>query len=157
MIAAGEKNSKEDQPNTGGRIGRRGFDYDPFFGGKDGSNSVASYYFRGNTDFNRLWASLVWNIRIDAGSGEIFDGKATLVDLDLLLYDVTDPGTPQLIAASTDSAGNTENLWIQLKKNKDYMLQVKPAPGQTEFKWDYALAWRIETASGQDRKSKKAN
>ena len=101
-----------------------------------------------------MWASLVWNINIDAGSGEIFDGAARLIDLDLILYDVTDPKIPRLVAGSRDSGGNTENLWIKLKKNKKYMLQVKPASGQSDFKWDYALAWRIENTSDPDRKHK---
>jgi hypothetical protein len=154
MIAAGEKNSKEDQPTSKGAIGHVGFDYDPFFGGIGGSNLMASYYFSVGADGKRLWASLVWNINIDAGSGEIFDGAVKLVDLDLILYDVTERKAPQLVAGSTDSGGNTENLWIQLNRNKDYMLQVKPAPGQTEFKWDYALAWRIEKTSDPDGKAK---
>ena len=152
MIAAGENNSKQDQPDTGGAIGNRGFDYDPYFGGLDGSNSVASYFFAVNSGFEKLWASLVWNIRIDAGNGTIFDGVATLIDLDLILYDVTNAEAPQLVADSADSGGNTENIWIQLKKNKKYMLQVRPAPGQSKFSWDYALAWRIEMPPEHDRK-----
>lgn len=150
IIAAGEKNSEEDQPGSGGVIGHFGFDYDPFFGGVGGSNSAASYYFTVDTDFKRLWASLVWNINIDAGGGTIFNGTASVIDLDLILYDVSDPDAPQLVAGSMDSAGNTENIWIQLKKNKNYMLQVKPAPAQTGFEWDYALAWRIEKSSDRD-------
>ena len=155
MIAAGEKNSKEDQPESAGIIGHHGFDYDPSFGGIDGSNSTASYYFAVDSDFTRLWASLVWNIHIDAGSGTIFDGVATVIDLDLILYDITNPEAPQLVAGSMDSRENTENIWNQLKKNKDYMLQVKPAPGQNEFKWDYALAWRIDKASDDEGHSRR--
>ncbi len=144
MIAAGEKNSNEDQPGSGGVIGQFGFDYDPFFGGAGESNSVASYYFTVGADIRRLWATLVWNIKIDAGNGTVFDGAATVIDLDLILSDVTDPDAPRLVVDSRNSGGSTENIWIQLEKKKKYMLQVKPAIGQTAFEWDYALAWRIE-------------
>jgi len=157
MIAAGEKNSKEDQPKAGGVIGRRGFDYDPFFGGIDGSNSIASYYFKIDADFQQLWASLVWNIHIDAGIGPIFEEAASLVNLDLLLYDVTDPKAPRLTAGSMDSVGNTENIWIPLKKNTTYLLQVKPAIKQPDFTWDYALAWRIGKGSDHDKYNNKKN
>jgi hypothetical protein len=68
-----------------------------------------------------------------------------------MLYEVTDPKAPRLTAGSTDSAGNTENIWMPLKENTMYLLQVKPAPGQSDFIWDYALAWRIEKASEHDR------
>ncbi len=150
MIAAGETNSKEDQTGSEGAIGRFGFDYDPFFGGSNGSNSTASYYFTADADFERLWTSVVWNISINAGEGAIFVGTAKVIDLDLILYDVSDPDTPQVVASSMSSSGSTENIWIQLKKNANYMLQVKPAPAQTGFQWDYALAWRIDNASDRD-------
>ena len=150
MIAAGEQNSKEDQPGSEGRIGPFGFDYDPFFGGSDGSNTTGSYYFSVAKDFNRLWASLVWNIRINPGSGEFFDGTPTAFDLALYIYDVTDPQTPRLLASSTQSGGSTQNLWLRLKKDKNYLLQVKPAPEQAPFVRDYALAWRFQKAADRD-------
>ncbi len=147
MIAAGEQNSQEDQPGSAGRIGPVGFDYDPYFGGSDGSNTTGSYYFSVDTNFSRLWASLAWNIQINPGSGEFFDGTPTAFDFALYLYEVTDAQTPRLLASSTQSGGSTQNLWLRLKKDKNYLLQVKPPPGQVFFVRDYALAWRIEKAA----------
>ena len=145
IIAAGEQNSSEDAPAAGGVIKSRGFDYDPFFGGQGGSNSVATYYFTVDKMSVHLWAALVWNVDIDAGSGPYFVGSAALHDLDLLLYDVRGQAVPQLVAGSTGSGGNTENLWVELKGQRKYMLQVKAGAGQRAFSWDYALAWRIES------------
>ena len=149
IIAAGEQNSREDAPAAGGAISDHGFDYDPFFGGQGGSNSVASYQFAVDKAFGRLWAALVWNIDIDAGGGPYFVGSAALYDMDLLLYDVTEPAAPQLVAASSGSGGNTENLWVELNGKRQYRLQVSPGAGQRAFSWDYALAWRIESQDGR--------
>ena len=144
ILAGGEKNSLEDMPGSGGVIGQHGFDYDPAFGGADGSNSLASYSFTVDENSRYLWAALVWNIDIDAGIGPYFAGTAKLYNLDLFLYDVTRSGEPSQVVASTSSADNTENLWVRLEKNRRYVIQVKPGAGQAVFKWDYALAWRIE-------------
>jgi hypothetical protein len=114
---------------------------------------AASYYFAGTTGINRLWASLVWNIEINGGAGSDFDGAAALNDLDLFLYDVTAPDDPQLMSASSDSAGSTENLWIRLNKPGSYMIQIKPGVGQPPFNWDYALAWRIGKPTDNDTDS----
>ena len=143
IIAGGEQNSLEDMPESGGIIGRSGFDYDPAFGGENGSNTVATYYFTADKDSTLLRAALVWNIDIDAGAGPHFAGSATLYDLDLFLYDVTGTGEPRQVAASTAPADNTENLWVGLGKNRRYMIQVKPGSRQSAFKWDYALAWHV--------------
>ena len=89
-----------------------------------------------------LYASLVWNINIAGGTATNFDNTATLYDLDLFLHDVTDPLNPRLIASSTGTADNTENLWVPLSPGRSYRLQVKPAPGSS-FNWHYALAWRM--------------
>ena len=153
ILAGGEQNAKEDQAVSGGIIGSRGFDYDPSFGGDGGSNVTASYYFTSNTGLNRLWASLVWNIEIFGGAGSAFDGATTLYNLDLFLYDVTTPNDPQLMSASTDSPGNTENLWFRLSKPGNYMIQIRPGLGQVPFNWDYALAWRIEKPTDNDTDS----
>lgn len=143
ILSAGEQNSSEDAPVAGGVIVDRGFDYDPFFGGQGGSNAVATYHFSVGEAPGRLWAALVWNIAIDAGSGPYFVGSAALYDLDLLLYDVTEPAAPRLVEGSTGSGGNTENLWVALNGRRKYRLQVRPGAGQPPFTWDYALAWRI--------------
>jgi len=143
IIAGGEQNSLEDMPESDGIIGRSGFDYDPAFGGENGSNTIATYYFTVDQDSTQLRAALVWNIDIDAGAGPNFAGSATLYDLDLFLYDVTGTDEPRQVAASTAPADNTENLCVGLEKNRRYMIQVKPGPRQSAFKWDYALAWHL--------------
>jgi hypothetical protein len=143
ILDGGEQNSSEDQPAAGGAIGPRGFDYDPAFGGAGGSNDAASYYFSVDKDERHLWAALVWNIAVDAGTGPYFVGEAALYDLDLVLYDVTDPANPRQVAASTSSIDNTENLWVALKKSHRYRMRVEPGAGQGPFAWDYGLAWRI--------------
>ena len=143
ILDGGEQNSSEDQPAAGGAVGPQGFDYDPAFGGADGSNDAASYYFSVDKDERHLWAALVWNIAVDAGAGPYFVGEAALYDLDLVLYDVTDPAAPRQVAASTSSIDNTENLWVALKKDHRYRMRVEPGAGQGPFTWDYGLAWRI--------------
>jgi hypothetical protein len=150
IIAAGEHNSKEDAPESKGIIGNYGFDYDPYFGGVDGSNSTASYYFSVGQDFQELWSSLVWNVRIEGQNGSTFNGEGKLYNLDLFLYDVTRWHDPHLVASSTSLAENTENLWVQLPKQRRYMIQIKRGAGQTPFLWDYALAWRIGKPSDKN-------
>jgi len=141
IIAAGEQNSNEDANENAGPIDAMGFDYDPAFGGSSGSNAQATYFFSANTDTVRLQASLVWNLAIDGGAAFNFDLTATLYDLDLFLFDVTEPGNRVLIGSSESSSENSENLWLLLERNKDYAMQVTTGSGQTMFNWDYALAW----------------
>jgi hypothetical protein len=97
---------------TGGFIGNSGFDYDPSFGGENGSNSEASYFFSTGIDTAELVASLVWNIAIDGGSIDDFDGTATLFNLDLFLYDITGAASINdwaLLGSSESIWDNTEN------------------------------------------------
>jgi hypothetical protein len=153
-VAAGEQNSAEDYPSGGGAIGWYGFDYDPFFGGGNGSNSTASYYFtvaEGDTVQRMLYASLVWNIDIAGGTWNNFDSTATLYNLDLQLHDVTDPQSPRLMGASQSSVDNTENLWMPLSPGRTYRLQVVRGQGQAAFQWDYALAWRMVSPVDTDQ------
>ncbi len=139
IIAAGEQDSNED--GGAGSIGIFGFDFDPFFGGLNGSNNVASYYFSTDAGSVILSASLAWNIDITGGNGTNFDGAAAFYDLDLFLYDVT--GSPILLISSTSNIDNTENIWTALNGGRNYLLQVIPKAGQGNFLWDYALAWHI--------------
>ena len=143
IIAGGEQNSFEDLENTDGEINLAGFDYDPSFGGLAGSNSKASYYFTTEEEDLMLTASLVWNIAIDGGSEDIFNGAAELYDFDLYLHDITDA---MILGSSESTVNNTENLWVFLEDNHDYMLQVLPGKSQEEFQWDYALAWQMNAA-----------
>ncbi len=141
IVAAGEQNSSQDGGAGSTGIGEFGFDYDPTFGGSNGSNSAASYYFSTGTTPKVLSASLVWNIQIDGGNGSNFSGIATFYDLDLYLYDVTESQT--LLISSTSQFDNSENIWTSLSANKNYLLQVIPKSGQSSFNWDYALAWQL--------------
>ncbi len=148
IIAASEQDSDEDDGSGIGNIGVYGFDYDPSFGGSSGSNNVASYYFSTGGSPGILSASLAWNIDIAGGNGTTFSGTATFYDLDLLLYDVTSGQT--LLISSTSNIDNTENIWIPLQAGRNYLLQVIPKTGQSNFLWDYALAWHIASDTDGD-------
>ena len=143
VIAASEQNSIEDQASGSGLIGSTGFDYDPAFGGANGSNTAATYYFSPTTGPAQLTASLVWNLAVDGGSSNKFNGTATLYDLNLRLFDVTDFANWVLVGSSESTNQNTENLWQLLDGGKNYALKVKPGAGQSSFEWDYGLAWQL--------------
>jgi len=143
IIAGSEQNSNEDQAGGAGMIGTMGFDYDPAFCGSNGSNATATYYFAPTSGPARLAATLAWNLAIAGGSKNNFNGSATLYDLDLRLFDVTDSGNWVLIASSQSTAENTENLWQLLDGSKNYALQVGRGTAQGAFKWDYGLAWQV--------------
>jgi hypothetical protein len=64
IIAGGEQNSREDYPTGLGKISAAGFDYDPYFGGLNGSNRTGSYVFQA-TSTGTLSASLVWNLDVN--------------------------------------------------------------------------------------------
>jgi hypothetical protein len=154
IIATGEQNSAEDCPAGAGSIGWYGFDYDPFFGGNNGSNGTSSYYFtipQGDTARRMLFASLVWNIDIHGGTWNNFNSTATLYNLDLQLHDITDPQSPRLVGTSQSTVDNTENLWVPLSPGRSYRLQVVRGQGQVAFQWDYALAWRMVTPVDTDQ------
>lgn len=150
ILSGGEQNSLEDDPSSGGLTPSVGFDYDPYFGGLDNSNSTASYYFSTDENHTRIAASLVWNLSIHGGSSYSFNGMATLYDLDLHLYDVSEPDNPILMSSSSASGVNHENLFVPLEKNKNYLLQVQKGNGQEDFLWDYAIAFRLMTDGDKD-------
>jgi hypothetical protein len=141
IIAAGEQNSVEDGGTASGKVGMKGFDYDPHFGSAGGSNSSATYRFSTTTGLSSLSASLVWNMNIAGGTGSMFSGAATLYDLDLMLYDIT--SGQQLLASSASTTENTENIWFALTPGRDYLLKVATGATQQSFDWDYALAWNV--------------
>ncbi|MFQ5635502.1 MAG: Ig domain-containing protein [Gammaproteobacteria bacterium] len=143
IIAAGEQNSIEDLPGGAGLIGATGFDYDRGFGGKKGRNRTATYFMPTTAGANRLTAALVWNLDVDGGKADNFDSAATLYDLDLVLFDVTDANNWVEVAASRSDADNTEHLWQRLDGGRDYAVRVEPGAVQDDFKWDYGLAWRL--------------
>ena len=150
IIAAGEQNSAEDEPAGNGDIGQYGFDVDPFFGGLSGSNEVANYHFTASPDDRRLYVSLVWHIKIDGGTWYDFDATTTLYNLDVCLYDTTAGSGDRLVAASTDSGSNTENLWTAIVPGRSYRMEVAAGDGHSDFLWDYAIAWRMGTPPDSD-------
>ncbi len=145
ILAAGEQNSAEDLPD--GTIGWQGFDFDPHFGGAAGSNRRARYYFRTGPEPRSLYASLVWPLHIDGGTPAAFDGRATLYDLDLRLFDVTGGGET-LVAEQASHGDNSEHLWVALQPQRSYRLQVDA--GGALFDGAYALAWRMPRDADHD-------
>ncbi len=133
IIAAGEQDSLEDSAGQqGGEIGLYGFDYDPAFGGANGSNRRASYRFTAETDLN-FSATLAWNLTV-ADNASL---SASLHDLNLELFDTT---TQTSVAFSNSASDNTENIWLDLAVGHSYQLWVKSAE-EGDFTGDYALAW----------------
>ncbi len=137
VLAAGEQSSTEEGGTT---ITSTGFDYDSAFGGLNGtSNTVATYSFStGAIGGQNLKAALVWNLK---HRGLLQDD--ILYDLDLQLIDVT--ASDAVVASSTSTIDNTENIWFDLASNNEYQLKVIPGVGQPAFEWDYALAWQVST------------
>lgn len=133
IVAGGEQNSLDDHIVGGGQIETSGFDYDPSFGGANGSNNKGTYFFSTSADPTEFAASLVWNIAIDGGSANNFDGTGTLYDLDLFLYDVSDAQNWLPLASSESTTENTENIWIELAASTNYALQVRSASAQPAF------------------------
>ena len=80
---------------------------------------------------------MVWNIAV-ANDGNL---STALPNLDLELFDVT---TQSISAFSSSTLDNTENLWVNLVTGHNYELKVKSGEA-TNFSWDYALAWHINT------------
>ncbi|MCC7259187.1 MAG: hypothetical protein IT486_12555 [Gammaproteobacteria bacterium] len=139
--AAGEQNSDEDG-GAGSGSGDRGWDYDPAFGGASGSNDVASYPLPVSPLPQLLTASLVWHLDIHGGTPSSFNGAATLRNLDLAVMDVADASSPVTVVSSTGSADNTENVYIVVSANAQYVIRVSH-PATTAFSFDYAVAWQL--------------
>ncbi len=150
VINAGEQNSLEDEAAGAGAVAATGFDYDPRFGGYAGTNATATYYLPVPATSGRLAAALVWNLKIAGGTAAIFSGTATLYDLNLELFDVTDAANWVSVGSSASTNENTENLWLPLTGGRKYALRVTRGPAQVAFDWDCALAWRLELGSVAD-------
>ncbi len=138
IINAGEQDSSEDKGSTS-NVGFNGFDYDPHFGGANGSNNSATYFLRTNFT-GTLTASLVWNVKINGGTTS-FDPTATLYNLSLTLIDTADGSIVQQSASLVD---NTQNLWTNVLGNHNYELLVGTT--SPNFDWDYGLAWQFTPA-----------
>ncbi len=150
ILEAGEQNSIQDDASSNGNVTWYGFDCDPSFGGLNNANTEAFYFFTADQDHQRIYACLTWHLHVDGGSLNTFDGTATLYNLDLYLYDITDPENAIRVTSSQSTEENTENLWFSLIRNHSYRLQVQKADDQPDFEWDYALAWRIITPDDTD-------
>ncbi len=143
ILSAGEHDSDQDR---GGMvdISSRGWDYDSNFGGDNSTNDRASYHFTATTTGEVLHATLAWNIEVQGFTSS--PANTTLRDLNLVLYDVTNSQVvSQTGASSLSTTENTENIFFDgLVAGNRYEIRVEAANGQTDFDWDYALAWRIE-------------
>ena len=133
IVTAGAQASAE---AGGDDVDVHGYDYVTSFGSL---GEVRSYRFTTTEAADRLSVSLVWHL--DVGSnGILFNPSPVLYDLDVSLFDVTD-GENQLIASSTSSIENTENIWTQLEAVRDYEIRVTHKHASS-FSWPYALSWR---------------
>src|SRR5690606_24330375 len=116
IIQGGEQDSGEDAvagPQAG-HIAAYGFDYDPGFGGAEGNNATASYYFGTLAGGGKLTSTLAWNVPVTFAAGT-FDPTAApdFHSMELLLFDVTAGGlTP--VASSSSLVDNTQSLWLDL-------------------------------------------
>lgn len=144
MLKAGETNSLQD--GGSGAIGTYGFDYDPSFGGRNKSNSSATYQFTASPGKNILTASLNWLLDVDNNDASGFNPEIKLHNLDLFLYDTTSPQNPTLVAASQSNINNSENLHIALTNQRQYELVVQSTGA--DFEIDYGLAWRLTPEIG---------
>jgi len=143
IIAAGEQNSQQDLPSGGGEIKSVGFDYEPYFGGLNGSSKTESYVFKA-TSAGSLSASLVWNLAVNGPTANGFDTSATLYHLGLYLYDTTSSSE---VAYATSLVDDTENIWYtSLRAGDSYPLEVGSLQA-TNFLWDYGLAWDINATT----------
>ncbi len=137
IIAGGEQNSTEDG-NAAATVASRGFDYDPHFGGLNGSNTTATYPLPVQAQPSLLTASLVWNLAIAGGAADNFDPAATLEDLNVAVIDL---GNGDAVVASSASAlENTENISFVVPANAQYALRVTRTGS---FDWDYGVAWQL--------------
>ncbi|MEO7385865.1 MAG: thrombospondin type 3 repeat-containing protein, partial [Gammaproteobacteria bacterium] len=150
IIVAGEKNSLQDYAAGGGQASLQGFDYDPHFGGGNGTNDVATYYFPVQATDSALAFTLVWNIYVNGGSTNNFNYTTQLYNLDVVLYDITNPLNPLVVVSSASTIDNTENLYQMLIAGHAYSVQVKRPAAQATFDWDYGAAWQIVPAPPPD-------
>ncbi len=140
VLMAGEQNSREDSgPDA---VQDLGFDYDPAFGGRDGSNIQASYIVPAATGQRRLTVGLVWHLAFADNAATPFPGIATLYDLNLELENMD---TGKIAAQSASTKDNGEHLWCTLQPGHRYAFRVRLGAGQKPgFLHDYAVAWNIK-------------
>jgi len=153
IIAGGEQNSTEDG-NVAANVSARGFDFDPHFGGSNGTNNTATYPLPMQPYPVLLTASLVWNLDIEGGTYSSFDPAVTqvcnplrtLCNLNIALIDLGN--SDAVVASSASTTENTENLWLVVPANAQYALRVTKTGN--DFDWDYGLAWQLLRDSDSD-------
>jgi hypothetical protein len=59
---------------------------------------------------------------------------------------ILDEAGETLVAESDSPIDKTENLWVTLQPDRDYLLKVR-TNAATDFNRPYALAWRIEPSN----------
>jgi hypothetical protein len=148
IIASGEQNSAEDGGPASGTA-TRGFDYDRYFGGSSGSNSIANYPLPVAQTAQLLTATLVSQMHINGGTANNFNGTATLRDMSLAVVDVTNAASPVVVYTSQSTTEATENAWLVVPANAHYSLRVSRV-GTTSYSHDYALAWQLLPDSDAD-------
>lgn len=146
ILAAGEHDSDQDR-GSAVDISNQGWDYDTNFGGENATNDRGSYHFTASKSGDVLHATLAWNIEVQGFTSSA--SNTTLRDLNLVLYDVTNSQVVNETGASSlSTTENTENIFFDgLVAGNRYEIRVEAANGQSDFDWDYALAWRIESWS----------
>jgi hypothetical protein len=133
IIHAGQQQSVEE---GGATVGTQGFDYDPNFGGANGSGTTGTYLMT-PTASGMLAISLVWNLDITGGTSTFVDG-ATLYNLNLKLIDVTSGGT--VVATSASLVDNTQNIYANITGGQVYEMEVGTT--SAPFDWGYGIAWQ---------------
>ena len=145
ILASGEQDglagNAAGAPAESSRADMLGFDYNPAFGGAEGSGREARYCFTAPDGPCQLKAVLAWNLKVNEGGAQ-WDGEAELYDLDLKLFDL-DRSAVLPVATSDSWIDNTESIRAQLAPGHTYELRVVCARRQADFLWDYALTWNV--------------
>jgi hypothetical protein len=147
ILVAGEQDSQQDAGAGSATVARLGFDYDPAFGGAGGSNAGARYALPALAVRGQLVATLAWHLEVAGPTATGFDGAARLYNLELRVIDVTVPTAPRVLAESAGNRDNTESAWLPVPAGRRLVLEVAAGPGEGPFRWDYALAWRLDPAT----------
>jgi hypothetical protein len=124
-----------------------GWDWHPL-----GLHTTASYDFTVTKPTGELSIMLVWNRRIAGPRFSGFAGKlywddtATLAHFDLALVRIGDHGGGQAVAFSASPIDNVQHIHLKSLAPGHYRFGVR-RHDDLDQDWNYALAWRIDTAS----------
>ncbi|MEE3240764.1 MAG: hypothetical protein VX231_07345 [Pseudomonadota bacterium] len=150
ILSAAEQASQQD--GGGLQVQTTGFDFDPAFGGSNGSNSVADYDLGQLDTDGFLVASLVWNADITgplSANSSRFYYNASLEQFKLSLLMVASNGTESLVTEVIGTDSNTQNIWLAVHQGVHYKLRVEPLSGP--FNHGYALAWQLRPFDDYDQ------